>query len=72
MSDERAPSDTFAISPTRTVLPSDLARTMIFSNSSTVCRRPCVVMVIWNRASSVIGAPPTRPTAACTSAPGPP
>ena len=43
-----------------------LARTMMLPNSSGVVRRPCVVNDIDCCCASMTGAPPIRPTAACT------
>ena len=65
-SDALAPSSTRATSLTRTVEPSGLARMTIFSNSSVLVSRPCVLIVNWNCWSGFSGAAPIRPTAACT------
>ena len=50
----------------RTSAPSGVARTTMFSNSSSVVSRPCVVMLSWKSTLSISGAAPTRPTAAWT------
>ncbi len=58
------PNSTRPTSLTRTVEPSGLARTTIFSNSLTSVSRPWVWRVIWNCWSGVMGWEPMRPTAA--------
>jgi hypothetical protein len=61
-----APSSTRATSRSRSTEPSSLVRMAMFSNSSTLTRRPLVWMLSCNCWSREIGRAPMRPTAACT------